>query len=115
MSSDVAARPGRAAVALLAVALTTGLVLVGTAGSAPASTGMQKVDAKVLQAVQGGRTASYWALLRQKADLTGAPSITNWGARGWFVYNRLTQVANSSQKGLRALLSARGASRPSGS
>ena len=104
-----AARPRRAAVALLALALTTGLVLVGTAGSAPASTGLQKVDAGVLRAVQGGRTTSYWALLKQKADLTGASSITNWGARGWFVYNRLTQVANSSQKGLRALLTARGA------
>jgi subtilisin family serine protease len=109
MSTHVAARPRRAAVALLALALTTGLVLVGTAGSAPASTGLQKVDARVLRAVQGGRTASYWALLTQKADLTGASSIQGWGARGWFVYNRLTQVANSSQKGLRALLTARGA------
>jgi len=109
MRNSVAARPRRAAVALLALALTTGLVLVGTAGSAPASTGLQKVDARVLRAVQGGGTTSYWALLTQKADLSGASSISGWGARGWFVYNRLTQVANSSQKGLRALLTARGA------
>src|SRR5437660_144937 len=102
-------RPKRAAIAVLALAVTTGLILVGTAGSAPASTGLQKVDARVLQAVQGGRVTSYWAILRQTADLSGAPSISNWDARGQFVYSRLTSVANSSQQGLRSLLKSRSA------
>ncbi|HYT81491.1 MAG TPA: S8 family serine peptidase [Actinomycetota bacterium] len=109
MRGSVAARRGRALVAVLAVALTTGLVLFGTAGSAPASTGLQKVDARVLQAVQGGGSATYWAILGQKADLSGAVSITGWTARGWYVYDRLTGVANSSQKGLRSLLRSQGA------
>jgi len=52
---------------------------------------------------------SYWAILRQKADLSAATSISNWNARGWFVYNKLTSVANSSQAGLRSLLRSRGA------
>jgi subtilisin family serine protease len=46
--------------------------------------------------------------LKQHADLTAATSIRDWNARGSFVYNRLTSVANSSQRGLLALLRQRG-------
>ena len=103
-----AARPKRAVVALLALALTTGLVLA--AGPASVSAGVSgKIDAKVLKGVQGGKATVYWAILRQKADLSGATAIKNWDARGWYVYNQLTSTAASSQKGLRALLKARGA------
>ena len=109
MRNPVATRRRRGLVAAMAVALTTGLFLFGTAGTAPASTALSKVDAQVLRAVQGSGTATYWALLRQKADLSGAASISGWAARGWYVYNRLTGVANSSQKGLRSLLQSRGA------
>jgi subtilisin family serine protease len=52
----------------------------------------------------------YWAILRQQADLSGAAAVQGWTARGWYVYNRLTQTAASTQKELRALLKARGAS-----
>ncbi len=103
-----AARPRRAVVALLALALTTGLVLA--AGPASVSAGASgKIDAKVARAVQGGKTTVYWAILRQQADLSGAASISNRNARGWYVYNQLTQLAASSQRGLRAMLKARGA------
>ena len=108
-SNIIAARPHRAAAAVLTLALT-GLVLVSTSGAAPAASGLSKVDAKVLRQVQGGGTAPYWAILRQKADLSGATSIANWDARGWFVYDRLTSVANSSQRELRSLLRSQGAS-----
>jgi subtilisin family serine protease len=103
-----AARPKRAVVALLALALTTGLVLAAGPASVSAG-GLSKVDAKVLKAVQGGKATVYWAILRQKADLSGATAIQNRTAQGWFVYNQLTSTAASSQKGLRALLKARGA------
>src|SRR6266496_643399 len=85
MRNPVATRRGRGLVAAMAVAMTTGLFLFGTAGSAPASTALSKVDARVLRAVQSGGTATYWALLRQKADLSGASSISGWSARGWYV------------------------------
>jgi subtilisin family serine protease len=102
-------RPRRAVVALLALALTTGLVMAAGPASVSAG-GSQKIHAKVARAVQGGKSTVYWAILRQKADLSAAASIENWTARGWHVYNRLTSVASSSQKGLRALLKARGVS-----
>src|SRR5436309_11519238 len=97
-----AARPRRAVVALLALALTTGLVMAAAPASVSAS-GLQKIDARVLRAVSGGKQATYWAILGQRADLSGATSIKNWTTRGWFVYNRLNSVANSSQRGLKAL------------
>ena len=104
------AGPNRAVVALLALALTTGLVTVAAPVAAPASAeSLKKVDAKVLKAVEGGKTATYWAILRTQADTSAARSIANWNARGWYVFNRLTAVANSSQRGLRSLLKARGA------
>jgi subtilisin family serine protease len=79
--------------------------------AAPASvsaSGLQKIDRRVLQAVKAGKSASYWALLRQRADLSGASSIKSWNARGQYVYSRLTNVASSSQRGLKALLANRG-------
>jgi len=107
-----AARPQRAVVVLLALALTTGLVIATAPAAVPASTGLgiKKVDASVLRAVQGGRSATYWAILSKRADLSGASSIKDGTARGWYVYNRLTGVANSSQRGLRGMLKARGVS-----
>jgi subtilisin family serine protease len=97
----------RALVALFALALTTGLVMAAAPASVSAS-GLQKVDRKVLRALQGGKTATYWAVLRQKADVSAATSIKSWSARGWYVYNKLTGVANSSQRGVKALLNKQG-------
>jgi len=108
MHQPRAARPRRAVVALLALALTTGLVMA--AGSASVSASASKIDSRVLQAVKGGKSATYWALLRQRADLRGATAITSSSAQGWFVYKRLTSVANSSQAGLRSMHASRGAS-----
>src|SRR6266542_7022571 len=104
-----AARPRWAVVALLTLALTTGLVMAAAPAAVSAS-GLKKVDRRVLQAVSGGKQAVYWAILRQKADLSGASSISDWTARGWYVYNQLNSVASSSQQELRALLKARGVS-----
>jgi hypothetical protein len=51
-------------------------------------------------------SASFWILIRQKADLSAARSITKWGARGAFVVRQLKSVANSSQRALRTYLDA---------
>ena len=58
------------------------------------------------------RTArtSFWIVMRQRADLSAAPSMRNWNARGAYVVNRLRATANASQRQVRALLSARGIS-----
>jgi hypothetical protein len=47
-------------------------------------------------------------LLAEQADLSGAYSMKDQDARGWYVYNKLTSVAERSQAGLRASLDARG-------
>jgi subtilisin family serine protease len=64
------------------------------------------VDARVLHELRAQGSASFWILLRQKADLSAAPSIRNWGARGGYVLRQLKSVANSSQRALRAYLNA---------
>ncbi|HEY3209752.1 MAG TPA: hypothetical protein VGL18_08155, partial [Actinomycetota bacterium] len=66
-------------VAFLALALTTTLV-VAAAPAAVSAPGLRKADRRVLRAVESGGTASYWAILRQKADLSGAGSIQGWTA-----------------------------------
>ncbi|MPZ29083.1 MAG: S8 family serine peptidase, partial [Micromonosporaceae bacterium] len=50
----------------------------------------------------------FWIHLREQADLGGAESIADWDQRGQFVYDRLTQTAETSQAGLRELLEAEG-------
>jgi subtilisin family serine protease len=47
---------------------------------------------------------SFWVLLGSKADLSKAPSIKDWGARGVFVVNQLKNEANRTQRGLRIYL-----------
>jgi subtilisin family serine protease len=94
---------------LVALALS-GVLTVSIAGSAPAASGLSKVDAKVVRQTQGGQTAAYWAILREQADLSGAAAIRNWDARGQYVYDRLTSVAHATQGDLLSLLRDRQAS-----
>jgi subtilisin family serine protease len=110
MQNRRAMRSHRAAVALLALALTTGLMLAAAPAAVPAPAGgLKKVDARILKAVSGGKSTTYWAILSTRADVSAAASITDWSARGWYVYNKLTGVANATQRGLRSLLRAQGA------
>lgn len=99
-------RRRRVPLGFLALALTTGLAVAAAPGSMSAP-GPRKVDRRVARAVEGGKTATYWVILRQRADLSGASAIQGWTARGWFVVKRLQSVADSSQAGLRALLRGR--------
>jgi subtilisin family serine protease len=89
--------------AFLALAIVTGLA-VGTTPSAISAPGLQKVDARVRRAMLGARTGTYWVILRERADLSGATAIRSWNARGWYVYKRLSQTAAATQRGLKALL-----------
>ncbi|MGH2572438.1 MAG: S8 family serine peptidase [Actinomycetota bacterium] len=93
---------------MIALALTSGLVMAASSATAGG-----KIDAKVLRAVKGGKAATYWAILRRSADLSGASSIADWDARGAFVVDRLRAVANASQLGLKAMLSSQGVSHES--
>jgi subtilisin family serine protease len=84
------------------------MVLAATyvAGSSFAGTTanpLDKVDPAVVDAVEPGGETTFWAVLREKADLSGAARMKD-SARGQFVYNQLTSTADHSQAGLRAFL-----------
>jgi subtilisin family serine protease len=102
MQPHVTHRRHRVAGALMALVMTLA-VAVAAAPSTPA-VGLQKVDPRVLRAVQSGHRATYWVLMRSHADLSGAAAIRGWSARGSYVYRKLTATARSSQRALTSLL-----------
>jgi subtilisin family serine protease len=67
------------------------------------------IEPQVLADLKTGKgTATFWINLREKADLSAAAGIADRSAQGDFVYERLTETAASSQKGLLSLLEAEG-------
>ena len=69
-----------------------------------------KIAPEVLAETLEGGSASIVILLAEQADVSAAHQMKDADARGWFVYNTLTQHAARTQAGLRAELEARGAS-----
>jgi subtilisin family serine protease len=67
-----------------------------------------KVEKKVLQDTEQGRTASFIVLLSQQADLTQARNERDHNAQGRLVYTSLTSKAESTQPRLRHLLNGGG-------
>ncbi len=102
-------RRGRIILVLLfaAVLALPSLVSASPPGSTAATLPV-KIDARVLDEIAEQGEATYWVILREKADLRPAYAMTNWEARGRFVFERLRAVANTSQAGLRAWLRSRG-------
>ena len=93
---------------LLAVGLVA--LLGGAAFAAPGShqSSAAPIEAKVLHQLATSGRASFWIVLRDKADLRAAAGIQNRARRGRFVYTHLTGEANRSQARLRNLLHSRG-------
>ena len=69
-----------------------------------------KIAPEVLADTSDGQNASIVIFLADQADVSAAYGMTDHDARGWFVYDTLSQHALRTQAGLRALLDARGAS-----
>jgi serine protease AprX len=69
-----------------------------------------KVAPEVLGETADGGTSSVVILLADQADVSAAYQMKDANARGWFVYNTLTQHAARTQTGLRRELEARGMS-----
>jgi subtilisin family serine protease len=94
------------------------VVLLSTAafsGSSGSSTlapdPLDKIEPAALQQAAASETdTTFWAILADKADLSGAPRIGNRTDRGKFVMDQLQRVAEPSQAGLRSLLMKRGIS-----
>src|SRR5947207_10798028 len=69
-----------------------------------------KMAPEVLAETSDGNSASVVILLADQADVSAAYAMTDQDARGWFVYNTLTQHAAKTQAGLQAFLTVRGVS-----
>ncbi|MDQ3223475.1 MAG: S8 family serine peptidase [Gemmatimonadota bacterium] len=101
---------------LILAALTSASVVAGLAVSSPVQAGTSvgtepDQTAAVEQAVRADLasdgTADFWVYLESSADLAAAPS-TSRAAQGEFVYDELTDTADRSQAGLKAMLEAEG-------
>jgi subtilisin family serine protease len=69
-----------------------------------------KVEAQLLDKIAVSGQATFWVVMHEEANLLPAYGLLNRDARGTFVYQRLTGVADRSQAELRAFLDARGVS-----
>jgi subtilisin family serine protease len=90
-----------------------GLMQTGTTRSSSRSQSqnqLNKISAEVLSDTIDGKRTSVVILLADQADVSAAYAMTDQDARGWFVYNTLTQHAARTQVGLQTLLKAQGVS-----
>lgn len=97
--------PGRALSAALALAMLT---VAAPAHAAPGDPG-GKLAPDLRAQLASGRTTTFWAVLRDRADLGPARRAAG-KERSARVYSAATGLAARSQKGLRAMLEARKAS-----
>ena len=67
-----------------------------------------KISADVFAETADGKTASLVILLADQADVSAAYSMNDQDARGWFVYNTLTQHAARTQAALQEFLKTQG-------
>src|SRR5262245_33606029 len=94
---------------LLAMA-TVAASVTALSTAALADDAMDKVEAAVLDQIDQSGETTFWAVLKDKADLSLAPTIQNGDERGEFVYAELNKVADESQDGLRSMLGKEGVS-----
>jgi len=69
-----------------------------------------KVAARVLAETSDGKTTSVVIMLAEQADLSAAYGMRDQDARGWYVYNTLTEHAARTQIDLQAFLKSAGSS-----
>ncbi|HJX36987.1 MAG TPA: S8 family serine peptidase, partial [Anaerolineae bacterium] len=93
-----------ALVLTLLVAPMAGAVLPEKESSPPAEEFPPNVDSAVVEEIRAEGAATFFVVLRDKADLRGAYAISDWNKRGAFVYNVLRRTAERSQAGVKALL-----------
>ena len=80
---------------------------VGQGGFPVSGATANKIAPEVLADTADGRSGSVIILLADQADVSAGHSISDQDARGWFVYNTLTQHAARTQIGLRNFLNSK--------
>ncbi|QTX03594.1 carboxypeptidase regulatory-like domain-containing protein [Agromyces archimandritae] len=101
----------RAVVAASAIAaLLVSAVTASPALAAPAvpEDPADKFTAEAQEALAGGATADFWVRFADRADLSGASSISDWGQRGVAVHDALKSTADASQADVVKALDAAG-------
>jgi serine protease AprX len=93
-----------AAVCLVALIFAT--TNISSSQSLPAA----KIAPRVLAETADGNSSSVVILLADQADVSAAYDMKDQDARGWFVYNTLTQHAARTQADLQEFLKAQGVS-----
>src|SRR5256885_11858806 len=93
----------------MAAVMLAGIWSGGSFASAagPAKPTPAKIDSKVLAQIAVSGQTTFFVLLKDKADVSRATSIKDWGARGKFVFDQLRQKADATQASLRSMLSTR--------
>src|SRR2546422_585158 len=93
----------------MAAVMLAGIWSGGSFASAagPAKPAPAKIDGKVLAQIALSGQTTFYVLLKDKADVSRATSIKDWGARGKFVFDQLRQKADATQASLRSMLSTR--------
>jgi subtilisin family serine protease len=95
-------RPLRALSPLLVAVLVVAPAAAAAPG--PAANPLAKADRQVVDQLTRAGRVSFFAILRDRADLSQAGDLRRHGQRTAFGYQRLTATADRSQVGLRALL-----------
>lgn len=97
---------GRLIVRLILLALLAGIY--GMPQAAPAAPWQAKVDSQVLDGAAAGQ-AEFILFLTEQADLSAAGSLPSKLEKGAYVFERLTEVAQQTQKPVLDLLNQSGA------
>jgi len=115
-----ATRPTAPTVRLQRALAATAAIVVATAGAAAghahrmaaprpvAAAHRALVDARLAAALAAGRPVAALAILETQADVQGAGALVDKAAKGRFVFDRLVEAAEDTQRPLRALLARRG-------
>ncbi|MEV0913776.1 S8 family serine peptidase [Streptomyces sp. NPDC049967] len=96
--------PRRRTAAWAAAALTVTGLLIGPPTAAAASGPTAQVDAALLNAVDGGGDASFFVVLKDKADLSPAKGKRAHAAKAKSAFSELKTKAQTSQRSLNSFL-----------
>jgi subtilisin family serine protease len=104
-------RTTRAWVAALAAAAAAAALVIAAppATASPVSAGVDKIDDAVLATAQRGDAATFYIVLTEKADLSGARQAKGHEKKATLAYEKLTTTAASTQRPLRNFLDHAGA------
>ncbi len=91
---------------LLAAGQASGVPLERGSVAAPKAKPLDKVERRVLDQTAAKGAATFFVVLRDKADLSQAKQIRKHGERTAYVYKKLNDFAGRSQARLRGLLKA---------